>query len=245
MISRSLKSNVLLAIFAFVFSLGILSTTQWPFAALFSISILASYQWLFERKNHWSYLVLAGVTSVFYAILLTPFSWVFATYICLGILVLTYEKGIKWRAIPFLKPIFITLSWFILGVAIPKYALYGQILYNDYLHVLLFFALALVEDLEDMSKDQGHIMTIPLFLSKAATEVLIFILLFVYFTWSSFIQPFQVFKGISIVSIIYTLTPWIYLFYLKRSQKINHRYFDFILFLIGILHLLVQNKVYS
>jgi hypothetical protein len=245
MISRSLKSNVLLAIFAFVFSLGFLSKTNWPFAALFSLSILASYQWLFERKNHWSYLILAGVTSVCYAILLSPFSWTFATYICLALLVLTYEKGLKWRKIPFLKPIIISVCWFTLGIAIPKYTLYGQLLFKDFLQLLLFFALALVEDLEDMPKDQGHIKTIPLFLSKGTTEVLIVILLASYFALCSLIQPFSEHLEIKILSIALIFCPWIYWYYLKNTPKMNHRYFDFILFLIGILHLLVQNKVYS
>ena len=245
MISRSLKSNVLLAIFAFVFSLGFLSKTNWPFAALFSISILASYQWLFERKNHWSYLILAGVTSVCYAILLSPFSWTFATYICLALLVLTYEKGLKWRKIPFLKPIIISVCWFTLGIAIPKYTLYGQLLFKDFLQLLLFFALALVEDLEDMRKDQGHIKTIPLFLSKGATEVLIVILLASYFALCSLIQPFSEHLEIKILSIALIFCPWIYWYYLKNTPKMNHRYFDFILFLIGVLHLLVQNKVNS
>ena len=245
MISRSLKSNVLLAIFAFVFSLGFLSKTNWPFAALFSLSILASYQWLFERKNHWSYLILAGVTSVCYAILLSPFSWTFATYICLALLVLTYEKGLKWRKIPFLKPIIISVCWFTLGIAIPKYTLYGQLLFKDFLQLLLFFVLALVEDLEDMRKDQGHIKTIPLFLSKGATEVLIVILLASYFALCSLIQPFSEHLEIKILSIALIFCPWIYWYYLKNTPKMNHRYFDFILFLIGVLHLLVQNKVNS
>ncbi len=245
MISRSLKSNVLLAIFAFVFSLGFLSKTNWPFAALFSLSILASYQWLFERKNHWSYLILAGVTSVCYAILLSPFSWTFATYICLALLVLTYEKGLKWRKIPFLKPIIISVCWFTLGIAIPKYTLYGQLLFKDFLQLLLFFALALVEDLEDMPKDQGHIKTIPLFLSKGTTEVLIVILLASYFALCSLIQPFSEHLEIKILSIALIFCPWIYWYYLKNTPKMNHRYFDFILFLIGVLHLLVQNKVNS
>jgi len=240
--SSPLKNNVLLAIFAFIFSLGILSTTNWPFAALFSVSIFASYQWLFERTNHWSYIVLAGVTSVLYAILLSPFSWTFATYICLAFLVLTYEKGLKWRGIPFLKPVLISVCWFTLGIAIPKYDLYGQLLFNDFLQLLLFFVLALVEDLEDMTKDQGHIKTIPLFLSKGATEVLIVILLVSYFALCSLIQPFSEHLEIKIFSIALIFSPWIYWYYLKNSPKMNPRYFDFILFLIGILHLLAQNK---
>lgn len=245
MISSSLKSNVLLSIFAFVFSLGILSTTNWPFAALFSVSIFASYQWLLERKNHWSYIVLAGVTSVLYAILLSPFSWTFAAYTCLAFLVLTYEKGLKWRKIPFLKPILISVCWFTLGIAIPKYALYGQLLSKDFLQLILFFVLALVEDLEDMQKDQGHIKTIPLFLSKGATEVLIVIFLVSYFALCNLIQPFSEHLEIKMLSIALIFCPWIFWYYLKNSQNINHRYFDFILFLIGLLHLLVQNKGYS
>ena len=64
MISSSFKNNVLLAAFAFVFSLGILSTTHWPFATLFSLSIFAYYQWLYEQNNHWIYLVLAALSGV-------------------------------------------------------------------------------------------------------------------------------------------------------------------------------------
>ena len=245
MISSSFKNNVLLAVFAFVFSLGILSIAHWPFAALFSLSIFTSYQWLYERKNHWSYLILAGLTGLGYSVLLHPFSWSFAVYLVLGLLVLTYEKGIKWRKIPFLKPIFIAICWFALGIAIPKFALYGQIPSNDFLHLILFFVLAIVEDLEDMSKDLGHIKTIPLYFQKPATEVLIVISLFFYFAVGNMIQPFSERSDIKILSLALTFAPWIYLYYLKTSPKINHRYFDFILFLIGMLHLLVQNKVYS
>lgn len=245
MISSSFKNNVLLAAFAFVFSLGILSTTHWTFAALFSLSIFTSYQWLFERKNHWSYLVLAGLVSIGYGILLHPFSWSFAIYLVLGLFVLTYEKGIKWREIPFLKPLFISVCWFTLGIGIPMFSLYGQLQLQDFSHIILFFVLAIVEDLEDMSKDQGHIKTIPLFLKKPATEVLIVVSLFIYFALSNLIQPFSEDLGVQLTSISLAFAPWIYLFYLKKSPKINHRYFDFILFLIGLLHLLVQNKVNS
>jgi len=99
-----------------------------------------------------------------------------------------------------------------------------------------------VEDLEDMTKDQGHFKTIPLFLSKGATEVLIVILLVSYFALCSLIQPFSEHLEIKIFSIALIFSPWIYWYYLKNSPKMNPRYFDFILFLIGILHLLAQNK---
>lgn len=245
MISSSVKNNGLLAIFAFVFALGVLSLAHWTFAALFSLSIFTSYQWLYERNNHWSYLVLAGLISLGYAILLHPFSWSFAAYLVLGLLVLTYEKGIQWRKIPFLKPLFISVCWFTLGIGIPMFSLYRQLHLHDFSHFILFFVLAIVEDLEDMSKDQGHIKTIPLYLKKPATEVLIVLALFLYFTLSNLIQPFSDDFGIKIISFLLSFAPWIYLYYLKKSPKINHRYFDFILFVIGLLHLLVQNKVNS
>lgn len=245
MISSSFKNNVLLAFFAFVFSLGILSIAHWPFALLFSLSIFASYQWLFEQKNHWIYLVLSGFISVTYAFLLSPFSWAFCIYLCLGILVFTYEKGIKWRKIPFLKPIFISICWFALGIGIPKFALYGQIPNQDFSHILLFLTLAIVADLEDRAVDYGHIKTIPLYLTKSETEVLIVLWLFSYLALSSRIDLFSERLDIKILSIFLAIAPLNYFIYLKKSPRINHRYFDFILFLIGILHLLVQNKVYS
>lgn len=245
MISSSLKNNVLLTIFAFIFSLGILSTAHWQYAVLFSLSIFAAYQWLFERKNHWIYLVLAGLISVCYALLLSPISWSFAVYLFLGILVLSYEKGIKWRKIPFVKPIFISICWFTLGMGIPKFALYGQIPNEDFLHIILFMILAIVEDLEDKSVDDGHIKTIPLYLTKSVTEALIIFLLVSYLALCSWIDLFSERFDIKILSVTLTIAPMIYFIYLKKSPKINHRYFDFILFLIGLLHLLVQNKVYS
>lgn len=245
MISSSLKNNVLLTIFAFIFSLGILSTAHWQYAVLFSLSIFAAYQWLFERKNHWIYLVLAGLISVCYALLLSPISWSFAVYLFLGILVLSYEKGIKWRKIPFVKPIFISICWFTLGIGIPKFALYGQIPNEDFLHIILFMILAIVEDLEDKSADDGHIKTIPLYLTKSVTEALIIFLLVSYLAFCSWIDLFSERFDIKILSVTLTIAPLIYFIYLKKSPKIDHRYFDFILFLIGLLHLLVQNKVYS
>jgi len=245
MISSSFKNNVLLAIFAFVFSLGILSTAHWHYAALFSLSIFAAYQWLFERKNHWIYLVLGGFVSLCYAYLLSPFSWAFAIFLFLGVLVLTYEKGLQWRKIPFLKPVFISFCWFALGIGIPKFELYGQIPYQDLSHILLFLVLAIVEDLEDREVDEGHIKTIPLYLTKSETDALISLWLFSYLALSSRIDLFSERLDIKILSIILTIAPLIYFIYLKKSPKINHRYFDFILFLIGLLHLLVQNKVYS
>lgn len=245
MILSSFKNNVLLAVFAFVFSLGILSIAHWPFAALFSLSIFTSYQWLYERKNHWSYLILAGLTGVGYCVLLHPLSWSFAVYLVLGLLVLTYEKGIKWRKIPFLKPIFIAICWFALGIAIPKFALYGSVPNQDFSHMILFLVLAVVEDFEDRAVDEGHIKTIPLYLTKSETEALIALWLFSYLALSSRIDLFSERLDIKILSSVLTIAPLIYFIYLKKSPKINHRYFDFILFLIGMLHLLVQNKVYS
>jgi hypothetical protein len=239
MISASFKNNVLLAIFAFVFSLGMLTIENWQYAGLFSLSIFAAYQWLFERKNHWFYLLLGGIIALYYAYLLSPFSWAFATFLFMGILVYTYEKGIQWRKIPFLKPVFISLCWFALGIGVPKFALYGHIPIQDFSHILLFLTLAIVEDLEDMSVDEGHIKTIPLYLTKSTTDALISLWLFSYLALSSRIDLFSVRIEIKVLSIVLTIAPLIYFIYLKKSPKINHRYFDFILFLIGLLHLLV------
>lgn len=243
--SSSIKNNVLLAIFAFVFSLGILSISHWQYAVLFSLSVFAAYQWLFERKNHWIYLLLGGIIALSYAYLLSPFSWAFATFVLLGLFVYTYEKGIQWRKIPYLKPVLISLCWFALGIAIPKFALYGRIPNQDFSHIILFFVLAVVEDLEDRAVDEGHIKTIPLYLTKSETEGLIALWLFSYLALSSRIDLFSERIDIKMLSIILTISPFSYFIYLKKSPKINHRYFDFILFLIGMLHLLVQNKLYS
>jgi hypothetical protein len=221
--------------------MGILGTSKWLFAALFGLSIFTAYQWLHERQNHWIYLVQGGVISLIYAFLLSPFSWPFVFYIGLGILVFTYEKGIKWRNIPFLKPIVISISWFALGIGIPKIAIFGEIPYSDFLHLLLFFVLAFVEDFVDMSTDRGHIKTIPLYLSKSVNELFIVSLLFVYFVMSSWILPFNAIWKMKLVSLTLTCSPLFYLIYLKKSPKISHRYFDFILFVIGLLHLLVEN----
>ncbi|MEN9988648.1 MAG: hypothetical protein RLZZ585_1687 [Bacteroidota bacterium] len=237
--SSSFKNNVLLSVFAFVFSLGILSKAHWPYAILFSLSIFASYQWLYERKNHWIYLVLAGLIGIGYGVLLHPLSWSFGVYIALGLLVLTYEKGIKWRKIPFLKPIFISICWFTLGIGIPKVALYGHIPNQDFSHILLFLVLAIVEDLEDRAVDEGHIKTIPLYLKKSETDALISLWLFTYLALSSKIDLFSGRIDIKMLSVVLTMAPLVYFIYLKKSPKINHRYFDFILFLIGLLHLLV------
>jgi hypothetical protein len=238
MISKAFYTNILLASFAFIFSLGILSTSNWQFAALFSLSIFTAYQWLYERQNHWIYLVLGGAISLSYAYLLSPFSWAFATYLCLGLLVITYEKGIKWRKIPYLKPVFISLCWFALGIGIPKSALYGHIPNQDFSHILLFLVLAIVEDLEDREVDEGHIKTIPLYLTKSETEVLIALWLFSYLALSSRIDLFSERLDIKILSIFLTIAPLFYFIYLKKSPKMNHRYFDLILFVIGLLHLL-------
>jgi hypothetical protein len=235
----STKNNALLAIFAFVFSLGILSISHWLYAGLFSLSIFASYQWLFERKNHRIYLLIGGIIALCYAYLLSPFSWAFAVFLFLGILVYTYEKGIQWRKTPFLKPIFISLCWFALGIGIPKFALYGRIPNQDFSHILLFFVLAVVEDLEDRAVDEGHIKTIPLYLKKSETDALISVWLFSYLALSNRIDLFSERFDIKTLSIVLTIAPLIYFIYLKKSPKINHRYFDFILFLIGLLHLLL------
>jgi hypothetical protein len=235
----STKNNALLAIFAFVFSLGILSIDHWQYAGLFSLSIFASYQWLFERKNHWIYLLLGGIIALGYAYLLSPFSWAFAVFLFLGILVYTYEKGIQWRKIPYVKPLLISMCWFALGIGIPKFALYGHIPNQDFSHILLFFVLAIVEDLEDRVVDEGHIKTIPLYLKKAETEELITLWLFSYLALSNRIDLFSKRIDIKMLSIVLTIAPLVYFIYLKKSPKMNHRYFDFILFLIGLLHLLV------
>jgi len=117
--------------------------------------------------------------------------------------------------------------------------LYGQIPNHDFSHILLFFVLAVVEDLEDRGVDEGHIKTIPMYLTKSETEALISIWLFSYLALSNRIDLFSEKLDIKILSIVLTIAPLIYFIYLKKSPKINHRYFDFILFLIGLLHLLV------
>ncbi|MEN9973088.1 MAG: hypothetical protein RIS20_1435 [Bacteroidota bacterium] len=235
----SIKNTALLALFAFFFSLGILSISHWQYAGLFSLSIFAAYQWLYERKNHWIYLLLGGIIALAYAYLLSPFSWAFVVFLFLGILVFTYEKGIHWRKIPFLKPVLISLCWFALGIGIPKFALFGQIPNQDFSHILLFFVLAIVEDLEDRAVDEGYIKTIPLYLKKSEMEALISLWLFCYLALSNRIDLFSERMEIKLLSIMLTIAPFIYFIYLKKSPKINHRYFDFILFLIGLLHLLV------
>jgi len=238
MILVPLKKNLLLSFFAFFFSLGILNTNHWDFALLFALSIVVSYQWLYERSNHWLYLLIAGIIGASYAYLCGPFSWPFFYYLLLGALVLTYEKGIKWRRIPYIKPVFIAICWFSLGIAIPKLVLYGKLPIVDFSHLFLFFILAVVEDLEDMSEDIGHIRTIPLLLTKVPTELLIVFSLFGYFAMNHRLNIFSEHWEIKYLSIILANSPLIYAVYLKNSQKINHQYFDFLLFLVGLLYLL-------
>lgn len=242
----SMRQHLLLAFFAGVFSWGILGKSNWDFAWLFALSIFIAYQWLEERRNHPIYLVLAGITSILYAYKLSPFSWGFATYCGLGLLVYHYEKGIKWRRIPFVKSLFIAVCWFTLGIAIPKLVLFNQGWLSGTLsHLLLFFALALVEDLADVASDEGHIKTIPHYLSKSTTEVLIVLLLFLYLSMSPILSLFSPNIEIKLISYLAFLGPFMYYYYLRKTTNVNHRYFEFILFVIGTLHLLVQNKVNS
>ena len=137
----------------------------------------------------------------------------------LFILALTYEQFIKWRKIPYLKTFLIPILWFVFLNLIPS--MLGSIGSISPLFLVLYFALSLQADREDLDQDKGQIKTIASLLGARTSGYLVIFLI-----------------ALSAYLLLIPLTEiLILLVVMNRERFLPKRSFDSLLFLLGLYFL--------
>lgn len=149
-----------------------------------------------------------------------PFLWFWLLLLLQFIFVLTYEWGISWRRIPILKNVLIAAMWFVQLNVIPALAGAPNLFYLPFF--ILYLALSIQVDIEDIEEDTGKIKTLAGFLGKeTAGYVVIFLL--------------------SLFSFLLGL-PWVWimlaLIVVQREFRLPKGSYDALLFLLGLYFLL-------
>lgn len=228
--NRIFWRNVLLAVFVAVFSLGLLAP-QGAFwhrslilqqALVHGLLIGQFYYWLHQRPAKFWQIFLLSLTAIYYlwlyqALWAYVFFWILL--LLLFFLALTYEQFIKWRKVPYLKTFLIPILWFVFLNLIPS--ILGSIGSISPLFLVLYFALSLQADREDLDQDNGQIKTIAGLLgARTSGYVVIFLI------------------SLSAYLLLIPLTETlILLVIMNREQFFPKRSFDSLLFLLGLYFL--------
>jgi len=168
-LKTNLFRNVLLALFVAVYSLGLfaysdgrdsLSILLVCQAILNGLLIGQVYFWMQMSAYRGLQLILALFSAILYLWVfqaLLPFVWFWLLLLLQVFLTSQYEKGLKWRQIPFLKNILIPLMWFVQLNLIPGFSGNESLLF---LVFIVYLALSLQADLDDIHEDAGKLKTV-------------------------------------------------------------------------------------
>ena len=133
------------------------------------------------------------------------------------------------REMPYLKAIFVTISWFIVLVYIPKS--YGHnFQYIDFSFLILFYALTLPSDLKDIKFDPASFKTIPQLIGRKKSLILFNVLMALFLLLNCINDRLNLFYSISILLFLILLTRY----YLVKSSSFRLELFDFSLVLVGL-----------
>ncbi len=229
--NKLLWRNILLAVYVAVYSLGLISETQaisWS-SHLFFMRALAQglligqfYYWLHQRPSKYWQIILLSLTAIYYLWLYQAlWSYVFfwLLLLLLFILALTYEQFIKWRKTPNLKTFLIPILWFVFLNLIPS--MLGSLGSISPLFLVLYFALSLQADREDLDQDKGQIKTIASLLGARTSGYLVIFLI-----------------ALSAYLFLIPLTETlILLVVMNRERFLPKRSFDSLLLLLGLYFL--------
>lgn len=231
-LKSSLFRNMLLALFVAIYSLGLfvysnghkaLNTHQVLQALVNGLVVGQVYFWM-QSVNYKRIQVALGLLSAVLYLLayqaILPFLWFWAFLLLQVLLTSQYEKGLKWRYVPFLKNLLIPALWFVQLNLIPGLSGNWSMLYLPFF--IFYLALSIQVDIEDIEADQGKIKTLAGLLGKESAAYVVLFLL----TLFSFLMGL----------------PWIWIMLLllvvRRELRLPKGSYDALLLALGVYFLL-------
>ena len=231
-LKSSLFRNMLLALFVSIYSLGLfaysngraaLTTYQVLQAVVNGLIIGQVYFWMQVAAHKRIQVVLGLLSAVLYLMAyqaILPFLWFWVFLLLQVLLTSQYEKGLKWRYIPFLKNLLIPALWFVQLNLIPGLSGNWSMLYLPFF--IFYLALSIQVDIEDIEADQGKIKTLAGLLGKESAAYVVLFLL----TLFSFLMGL----------------PWIWIMLLllvvRRELRLPKGSYDALLLVLGAYFLL-------
>ena len=239
---------------AFIFSIGILTQSlfSFEFSSAIALAVFGVYnahrllkfhqEKLTREMNDWlsnnlfvvKYLVALGL--VFSCGLFIHLFYLFSSSIfLLGITLLlsAFYSGLFsyfiLREIPYLKAIFVTISWFVALVYIPKSYVHN-FQYIDFSFLVLFYALTIPSDLKDIKFDPASFKTIPQVIGSIKSLLLFNLLMVLFLLLNCINGRLNLSYSISILLFLILLTRY----YLLKSSSFRLELFDFSLVLVGL-----------
>lgn len=186
-LKNSLFRNILLALFVSIYSLGLFAYSKGPAAlsANQGLQAIANglligqvYFWMQSTAYKRLQIAVGLLSAIFYLVAhqaVLPYVWFWVLLLLQVLLTAQYERGLKWRQIPFLKNILIPVMWFVQLNLIAGLSDNWHLLFLPFF--LFYLALSIQADIEDIEADQGKIKTLAGLLGKdSAAYVVLFLL---------------------------------------------------------------------
>lgn len=186
-LKNSLFRNILLALFVAIYCMGLFAYSNGR-AALSANQVLQAisnglligqvYFWMQSTAYKRLQVAVGLLSAIFYLVAhqaVLPYVWFWVLLLLQVLLTAQYERGLKWRQIPFLKNILIPVMWFVQLNLIAGLSGNWHLLYLPFL--IFYLALSIQADIEDIELDQGKIKTLAGLLGKdSAAFVVLFLL---------------------------------------------------------------------
>jgi hypothetical protein len=231
-LKNSLFRNALLALFVAIYGMGlfaysngraVLTTNQVLQAIANGLLIGQVYFWM-QSTTHKRLQVGVGLLSaIFYFVAhqaLLPYVWFWMLLLLQILSTAQYERGLKWRQIPFLKNFLIPVMWFVQLNLIAGLSGNWHLLFLPFF--LFYLALSIQADIEDIEADQGKIKTLAGLLGKESAAYVVLFLL----------ALFCFFMGL----------PWVWimlaLLVVRRELRLPKGSYDALLLALGVYFLL-------
>lgn len=231
-LKSSLFRNMLLALFVSIYSLGLFAYSNGR-AALTTYQVLQAianglligqvYLWMQSTAYKRLQIAVGLLSAIFYLVAhqaVLPYVWFWVLLLLQVLLTAQYERGLKWRQIPFLKNILIPAMWFVQLNLIAGLSGNWHLLFLPFF--LFYLALSIQADIEDIEADQGKIKTLAGLLGKESAAYVVLFLL----TLFSFLMGL----------------PWIWIMLLllvvRRELRLPKGSYDALLLVLGAYFLL-------
>ncbi|MDP5041813.1 MAG: hypothetical protein NWQ03_00200 [Crocinitomicaceae bacterium] len=231
-LKNSLFRNVLLALFVSIYALGLFAyskgsaalTTHHVLQALANGLLIGQvYFWMQSTAYKRLQVAIGLLTAIFYLVAhraVLPYVWFWVLLLLQVLLTAQYERGLKWRQIPFLKNILIPVIWFVQLNLIPGLTGNWSMLYLPFF--IFYLALSIQVDIEDIEADRGKIKTLAGLLGRESAAYVVLFLL----TLFSFLMGL----------------PWIWIMLLllvvRRELRLPKGSYDALLLVLGAYFLL-------
>lgn len=231
-LKHSLFRNVLLALFVAIYCMGLfaysngranLTTHQALQAFANGLLIGQVYFWMQSTTHKRLQVVIGLLSAIFFLVVyqaLLPYVWFWVLLLFQVLLTTQYERGLKWRQVPFLKNLLIPVMWYVQLNLIPGLAGHMHLLFLPFL--IFYLALSIQVDIEDIEADKGKIKTLAGLLGRESAAYVVLFLL----TLFSFLMGL----------------PWVWimlvLLVVRRELRLPKGAYDALLLVLGVYFLL-------